>query len=132
MNTLHAIGRLTREAKLSFTADGKPVVNFSLAVDVGWGERKHTVYYGCSLWRNPEAVHPYLTKGKQIGVTGEPDLRLWESDGKHGAEITVNCSDVTLLGNKGDTEQPAEPKSQGGFRQSGADEGDRYPTDSSY
>ena len=115
MNVLHAVGRLTRDAELKFTADGKAVVNFSLAVDSGWGDRKHTIYYGCSLWRNPEAVHPYLKKGKQIGISGEPDLRLWEKAEKHGAEITVNVSEVTLIGNKGEAEEPA-PK-QDGFRQ---------------
>ena len=114
MNVLHAVGRLTRDAELKFTAEGKPVVNFSLAVDCGWGASKSTVYYGCSLWRNPESVHPYLKKGKQIGISGEPNLRLWEKAEKHGAEITVNLSEVTLLGNKGEAEAPAEKAD--GFR----------------
>jgi len=118
MNNINAIGRLTRNAELKFTADGKPVINFSLAVDVGWGDRKHTVFYGCSLWRNPEALHPYLTKGKQVGITGEPDLRLWEKNEKHGAEITVNCSDVTLIGSKSDSTSAPEQKqsAHSGFR----------------
>jgi single-strand DNA-binding protein len=109
MNNINAIGRLTRDSKLSFTADGKAVLNFSLAVDVGWGDRKHTVYYGCSMWRGAEGLHPYLKKGTQLGITGEPDLRLWEKAEKHGAEITVNCSDVTMIGSKSESSCEHDP-----------------------
>ena len=119
MLQITAVGRLTRDSNLNFTADGKPVLAFSVATDVGWGDNKHPVYLGCSYWRNPESLHPYLKKGTQVVIVGEGDLRLWEKAEKHGAEITVNVSTVKMVGSKQDSAAPEAPKASG-FRKAPA------------
>jgi single-strand DNA-binding protein len=41
----------------------------------------------------------YLTKGKQIAVSGDIGLRTYErKDGKGGAELTLNVQRLTLMG----------------------------------
>lgn len=106
-----ATGRLTRDATVNFTADGKPVLNFAVATDVGFGDKKHPVYLGCSLWgKRAESLDPYLKKGTSVTISGTGDLRTWEKGDKHGAEITVNIQDVVLQGGKA---EPSESPQQG-------------------
>ncbi len=116
MNYLITTGRLTKDAKLAFTAKGDPVLNFTVATDVGWGDSKHALFIDCALWgRRAESLDAYLKKGGQVTVRGEADLRQWEHEGKHGANITCKVDDVALQGDKRDTGETANP-SDSGFR----------------
>ena len=117
MINITAAGRLTRDAELKYFADGKAVLNFSVACDVGYGESKHPVYLGCSLFgKRAEALDPYLKKGMPVTVQGAGDLRKWDGDKGSGAEIKVNVNEVVMQGSKGDNQPSAQPSAPGGFR----------------
>lgn len=95
MNSFNGIGRIGRDAVTRHTASGKAVTGWSLAVDVGWGENKTTLWLDCALWGDRgEKIVGYLTKGAQIGVTGEIGTR--DHEGK--TYVTLNVGDVTLVG----------------------------------
>ena len=97
MNCFNAIGRIGRDAATRYTQGGKAVTGWSLAVDKGWGDRKETVWLDCSLWgERGEKLAEHLTKGAQIGVTGELGAR--EHEGK--TYITLDVREVTLVGGK--------------------------------
>ena len=114
MLSITACGRLVRDASIKFTANGSPVLGFSVACDVGFGDNKHPVYLGCSLWgKRAESLDPYLKKGTPVTIIGDADLRTWEQGEKHGAEITVNIKEVVMHGSKGDNPQSAPPPAQG-------------------
>lgn len=101
MNSLTAAGRVTADAELRSTTSGQNVLGFTVANDVGFGERKTTNWIRCSLWgKRAESLHPYLKKGTPITVTGEARLRKWESDGKSGTELELNVRDLALQGAK--------------------------------
>lgn len=92
-------GRLVHDASVRQAGQsGTPVCNFSLAVDVGWGDRQETLWVDCALWGDrAEKLAPYLTKGKAVTVAGDVGLRQFEKrDGSAGASITVNVQRVTL------------------------------------
>ena len=109
MNVLTTAGRLTKSCVLRYTAGGTAIANFSVATDVGFGDKKHAVFIGCSLFgKRAEALSEYLLKGTSVTVSGEADLRLWESNGNHGAEITMNVQDVALQGGKQGGSKPAQ------------------------
>ena len=61
-----------------------------------------TSWVECSIYgKRGEAVAPYITKGAQIGISGEALLRLWEAkDGSKGTALECRVHDVTLLGTK--------------------------------
>ena len=64
MNVWIFTGRLGRDAELRTTQSGEKVLGFAVANDVGFGERKQTLWADCSLWgRRAEALAQYLTKG---------------------------------------------------------------------
>jgi len=77
-----------------------PVVNFSIAVRRGWGEREETMWYDCSWWGERAAkAAQWLVKGKQVLVEGEPSVRTWEKrTGGTAAGIVVRVSTLEFLG----------------------------------
>ena len=105
MIILTVAGRVVKDAEEKFTASGTAVLNFTVASDVGFGDKKHAVFVGCSLWgKRASALAPYIKKGMQITVSGNGDLRLWEANGKHGASIELNVAEVELQGSKQDAQ----------------------------
>lgn len=96
-----AVGRIGKDAELRQTKEKTAVSNFSLAVEVGWGERKKTLWLDCALWgKQAESLTQYLLKGKMIAILGELDVRAWisQQDNEPRAAIQVNVSEVTLCG----------------------------------
>lgn len=108
MNYAHFAGRLGHDASLRSTPDGKPVLNFSLAVDTGWGDRKETLWVDCTLWgERGEKLAPHLSKGKAVTIAGDVGLRTWDKrDGSAGVAITCNVQRLTLQGG-GSSGEPA-------------------------
>ena len=97
MNNFNAIGRVGKDAVIRHTTGGKAVTGWSLAVDKGWGDNKQTIWLDCSLWgERGQKLADHITKGAQIGVTGEIGTR--EHDGK--TYLTLDVRDVTLVGGK--------------------------------
>jgi single-strand DNA-binding protein len=94
------VGRIGKDAELRSLANGTKVSNFSLAVTTGYGDREKTLWIDCSLWEKAaEALNQYLTKGKQVAVLGELDIRTWDSkDGTTNANIQLSISKLTLCG----------------------------------
>ena len=109
-----AAGRIVKDAELRFTADSTPVLGFTVASDVGYGDKKHAVFVNCSMWgKRGEAVSSYVTKGSPVTVIGELDLREWESAEKKGTSLDMKVSELVLQGSKKD----AAPPKADGFRQ---------------
>jgi single-strand DNA-binding protein len=118
MNVFIVPGRLTKDAVLRFTSDGTPVLGFDVANDVGYGEKKHTLYVRCSLWgKRAESLDPYMKKGTAVTVSGEADLKEWSSGDKSGTNLELRVSDVALQGGKPEQTQ----KKTSGFRNKPAD-----------
>lgn len=112
MNSYNAIGRVGKDAQTRFTQGGDPVTGWPLAVDSGYGDKKQTLWLDCSLWgKRGEKVAEYITKGSQIGVSGELGTR--EHDGK--TYLTLKVGEVSLIGGKsegGSQRQESAPRPQ--------------------
>lgn len=94
-------GATVRDVTKPDNSGTTPVVNFSLAVKIGYGVQAQTAWYGCSWWgERAEKVSQWLTRGRRVLVEGEPGLRMWtKRDGSGtGAEIAVRVTNVELLG----------------------------------
>ena len=88
MITVTVAGRLGKDAELR-QAGNSQVCSFSVASDTGFGDRKQTHWFNCSLWgRQGEALAQYLKKGSQVTITGEYSEREYE--GKQYKELRVN------------------------------------------
>jgi len=100
MNMFNFTGNIGRDCRLG-NAGGTSVVNFTVAVKSGYGDKEQTVWVDCALWgTRADSLAPYLVKGQQVGVSGEVGEREYEKDGKTGKVITCRVADVTLMGKK--------------------------------
>ena len=90
-------GRLGKDAEVRQTANST-VAGFSVATDVGYGDRKQTLWFDCSIWgkRAEGGLIQYLKKGQQVAVSGELSER--EHEGKVYKQIRVD--DIDLMGGK--------------------------------
>lgn len=126
MIILTIAGRATKDAEQRFTPNGAAVLGFSVACDVGFGDKKHTVFVDCSLWgKRGESLAPYIKKGMPLTVSGNGDLREWESNGKSGTTLELNVSEVAMQGGK----QAGNPSDSGAGKPSGSGQGDGFDSD---
>lgn len=105
MNSAIFIGRLGKDCEVKTFDGGKSVINFSIAVDVGYGDKKETLWIDCAKWGEKTGVAAYLLKGQQVAVQGEVGLRKWDS----GAAVTLRVATLELVGSakQGETKVPA-------------------------
>lgn len=101
MAHLIATGRLGKDAELRKTQNGKSVLSFSLADDIGWGDNKKTQWLKCALWGDrAEKLAPHMLKGSMIEISGTPSVEAWndKAKGEARAAIVVTVADVRLHG----------------------------------
>lgn len=104
MNQVCLIGRLTSSASLKYTQSGKAISTFAIAVNKVYkdnsGEKQESVsYFDISLFGRPaETLQQYLTKGKQVGISGELKQDRWEKNGQNYSRVYVVAENVMLLG----------------------------------
>lgn len=104
------IGNLGNDPELRHTASNVPVASFNLAVSRKWsdssGETKEkTTWFRVSVWNEQaNAVHKYLTKGRQVMVVGEiEEARVFvDKTGTARASLEVKALQVKFLGQKGE------------------------------
>ena len=83
-------------------AGSLPVVNFSLAVKIGYGESETTEWRDCSWWgERAQKCARWLTKGKQLLIVGEPTIRTFEKkDRTMGSVMSIRVDEVHFVGGK--------------------------------
>jgi len=98
------IGNVGREPELRFTANGKPVTSFSVAVSRRWTDsrgqrREETEWFNVVAWGNlAEICSRYLVKGGQVYVEGRLQTRSWEDEqGQRQYRTDVVANEVTIL-----------------------------------
>lgn len=107
LNNVVLIGRLTRDAELSYMQSGSAVCAISIAVNRSRKEGEQWVsevnYFDVSYYgKAAEAVKQYLTKGKQIAVQGSLRQDRWEKDGQKFSKVRIVANSVELLGGRSD------------------------------
>jgi single-strand DNA-binding protein len=103
VNHVILIGRLTRDAALTYTSGGMAVCKFSLAVNKKKKQGDQWVdecnFFDIVAWgKIGESLNQYLVKGKQVAVEGELHQNRWEQDGQSRSKIDINTNNIQLLG----------------------------------
>ena len=101
-------GRLGRDAELKTTTGGTKVLSFSIADDIGWGDKKRTQWIACALFgERAEKLAQYLTKGTLIEAHGVPSARAWKKkDGEPQASLELTVNEVKLHGGGNREDKP--------------------------
>ncbi len=120
MNVWNFTGNLGKDADQRFTPSGDSIVNFSVAVKAGFGDKATTTWVRCAMWgKRGESVLQYLTKGQQVGISGEASMREYEKDGQKHSILEVRVNDLTLLGKSEGLRQGKPEQSRQAAPQSG-------------
>lgn len=114
MNKITATGRVVADAEVRFTPAGDAICNFRMASDVGYGERKTTNWFTCTVWgKRGEAISKYLLKGTPVTVFGTLTLREWTNkEGIKQLSPEIRIDEVTLHGSRDDQSQQAPQQHQ--------------------
>jgi single-strand DNA-binding protein len=97
INVFTFSGRIGRDAEVRHTGGGKVVVGFPVAVDVGYGENKSTLWVDCSGWGDRwEKLAEYLPKGANVTVSGEANLQTYQSNGADKTKMVCRVNDIQL------------------------------------
>jgi single-strand DNA-binding protein len=105
LNNVVLIGNLTRDPELRYTPSGLPVCTLRLAVGRSFPNSQgeiETDFFNVVVWRNQaEKCAEYLSKGRQIAVTGKLQSRSWEAaDGSKRSAVEVVADRVVFLGKR--------------------------------
>lgn len=96
MNTLSLTGRVGRDAELR-DAGGTPVLNFPVATDTGFGDRKATMWLNAALWgKRAQAMAEMLNKGQFVAITGKLSQREYEKDGQTRTSLELRVAEIDL------------------------------------
>lgn len=105
-------GRLTKDAgEPRYTPSGTAVLNFTVAEDVGYGDRKHTNFHECALFgkRAEGGIVPYLVKGQAVFISGELTVKPpREHNGKSYNDVKIAVNTLDLIGGKGQSERKSQ------------------------
>ena len=119
MIKLQVIGNLGKDALVN-NVNGKNVINFTVAhtekfKDAQGNQKDRTTWVDCAYWTDRTAVAPYLKKGTQVYVEGQPDVRSYTTqDGRNGASLVLRVISVQLLGGKAEGGASSSGSSDGG------------------
>lgn len=119
MIKMQVIGRLGKDCVVN-NVNGRNVINFTVAhsekyKDSQGVQQEKTIWVDCAYWTDRTAISPYLQKGTQVFVEGQPEVRTFtKNDGTLGATLSLRVREVQLLGSKGDGASPQQPASSSG------------------
>lgn len=119
INKVILIGRLGRDPEMRYTSSGTAVVNFSMATNhtirsqEGDNTEQTEWHKVVAFGRTAEVAGEYLTKGRLVYIEGRLQTSSWEDkEGQKRYKTEVICSNMQLLGGRGDTDSGGDEKTQ--------------------
>jgi single-strand DNA-binding protein len=100
INKVILVGNLGQDPEIRYTADGRPIANFSIATSESWkdknsGERREKTEWHRVVIFGPlaEIAGQYLSKGRQVYLEGKLQTRKWQGqDGqdRYTTEVVID------------------------------------------
>lgn len=119
MNILNVVGRLTKDAELSYIkGSGVPALKFYVAVERKYQKDKNNKkvdYIPCeSIGKHAESLAQYMVKGSLVNLLGEIHFEPYQKDGQKLTFTKMYVENLRLLesrktpSEKGKTFEPVE------------------------
>lgn len=103
MNKIIVTGGLGRDAELKGLPSGKYVLEFSIAVNSGYGDNKKTYWWKAKMFgERAVKLAEHFTKGTKLMIEGVPELREYEAKDGSGKKISpeIFVTDFEFIGGK--------------------------------
>lgn len=101
---MELIGRVTANATVNKTKDGRKVVHFSIAMNDSYKPKdsdewkKVTTFVNCSYWIS-DAIAKHLTKGSLVEVYGRINVSAWKNaEGEAKGSLNFHVNNIKLHG----------------------------------
>ncbi len=114
-NVFSFTGTVGRDAEVRVTPSGQSVMNFTVANNIGFGDRQQTLWVRVALWgkRAEGQLQNYIKKGQQVFVSGELSQREYKTnDGTTKTSLELNANIVDLVGRRNDQGQVSNQDNQ--------------------
>ncbi|NFA43482.1 single-stranded DNA-binding protein [Clostridium botulinum] len=99
MNSVELVGRLTKDPILNRTKNDKSVVNFTIAVDKGFG-KKEADFFPIVVWgKQAESLAKFKKKGDRISVKGKLSNKNYDKDGVKYFISEIIANNIQFLDN---------------------------------
>ena len=107
INKVILVGNLGQDPEIRYTADGRPIANFSIATSESWKDKNSGEKREKTEWHRvvvfgklAEICGEYLSKGRQVYIEGKLQTRSWddEKSGQKRYMTEVNAQRVIFLG----------------------------------
>ncbi|WP_319406768.1 single-stranded DNA-binding protein [uncultured Desulfosarcina sp.] len=136
INKVILVGNLGQDPEIRYTADGRPIANFSIATSESWKDKNSGEKREKTEWHRvvvfgklAEICGEYLSKGRQVYIEGKLQTRKWQGqDGqdRYTTEIVVDQRGIMqMLGTREGGGGGPRPAAGGGS-------GGGYPQDQGY
>ena len=98
-------GNLGKDAEMRFTPTGTAILNFSLPIDIGFGEKKETMWVRCAMFGDrAQKLAEHLTKGKGVQVVGEFRMpTIYEGKNGNTVNMDFNVNQLSFVGGAKDS-----------------------------
>ena len=105
MNSINIMGRITKDLELKKVGDDLSLLEFSIALDDGFGDNKKTYFFDINAWRGKaDVISQYFKKGDRILVNGRLTQKTWKSqDGGNRSKVVISLNDFDFIERKGDS-----------------------------
>ena len=132
INKVILVGNLGQDPEIRYTADGRPIANFSIATSESWKDKNSGEKREKTEWHRvvvfgklAEICGEYLSKGRQVYIEGKLQTRKWQGqDGqdRYTTEVVIDGFNGTMqmLGSReggGGGPRPAAGGGGGGYQQ---------------
>lgn len=112
LNLCQFIGRLGKDPEVNYTADGKMIVNCSIATGQSWNDKATGQKQERTEWvrivvfgKLAEIFEKYLKKGAQIYISGRMQTRKWQNkEGVDQYTTEIVADTMQMLGGKPHTD----------------------------
>ena len=125
VNKVILLGNIGKEPEIKATQNGSKLASFSIATSKRWKDKQTQEYKDKTEWHKVvifgeglvDIVEKYVKKGSKIYIEGELQTRKWsdqQGNDRYTTEVILQGynSTLTLLDNRGNTNQSIENKSE--------------------
>lgn len=114
LNQVTIQGRMTKDAEIRTSTNGKSFTIFSVAVQrnyKGSNGKYDADFIDCiASEKVAEHIAKYFKKGSEIIISGEIQTRMYEADGQKRKSVLVNVSKTFFTSGKTESNGNAEPQ----------------------
>ena len=119
-NVFSFTGAVGRDAEVRYAPSGLAVLNFTVANNIGFGDKQQTLWIRVALFgkRAEGSLKDYLKKGQQVFVSGELTQSEYRAnDGTTKTSLELNANIIDLIGKKNEASQPQQNYQASGVRE---------------